>query len=103
LQAIFSRNGNESVLDEVVGVDVLTSKGREITAHLNFPLSLDENGRDEKRSSWNAQRMVQARIKAEGRTVRHLSRLWQYKDGSRPVEKGVIVNGIGLDLKEQGV
>jgi hypothetical protein len=104
LQAIFSWNRNESVLDEVVRVDVLTSKGREITAHLNLPLSLDENGRDEKRASWNARGMVQARIRAEGMTVRQLSRLWQYVDGACPVGEGVaIVDGTGLDLKEQGV
>jgi hypothetical protein len=120
LQAIFPANTKGSVLDEVVGVDVLSAEAREIAAQgLNLPLkslsnhhegiggwllsdgSLDVNGKDEKRANWNARIFdsfpgdygVQARAnakEAEGKTVRQLSRLWQYADGAYPDGEGVV-------------
>jgi hypothetical protein len=121
LQAIFPANAKGSVLDEVVGVDVLSAEAREIAAQgLNLPLkslsnhhegiggsllsdgSLDVNGKDEKRANGNARIFdsrpgdcgVQGRTnakEAEGKTVRQLSRLWQYADGACPAGEGVAI------------
>ena len=107
-------------------MDVLSAEAREIAAQgLNLPLktlsnryegiggtflsdkSLEMNGKVEKRTNWNARIFdscpgdcgVQARTnakEAEGKTVRQLSRLWQYAGGAHPAgESVVIVNTTG--------
>ncbi|PMD52551.1 uncharacterized protein K444DRAFT_706143 [Hyaloscypha bicolor E] len=90
LQAIFPANAKGSMLDEVVGVDVLSAEAREIAAQgLNLPLKSLSNHYEGIGGTFLSDKTLD--MNGKGKTVRQLSRLWQYAGGAHPAGEGVVI------------